>query len=51
MDYHLQEMEKKIPLMIDPISNDVRMVGIYDLKELVRQPFPKFYIIELSHSS
>ena len=51
MDYHLQEMEKKFPLMIDPISNDVRMVGIYDLKELVRQPFPKFYIIELSHSS
>ena len=51
MDYHLQEMEKKFPLMIDPISNDVRMVGIYDLKELARQPFPKFYIIELSHSS
>ena len=47
MDYRLEEMEEIFPRMMDSISNDVHMVGIYGLGELVRQPLPKFYIIEL----
>ncbi|XP_059590540.1 disease resistance protein RPV1 [Vitis vinifera] len=31
MDYHLEEMEEIFPQMMDSISNDVRMVGIYGL--------------------
>ncbi|WKA11164.1 hypothetical protein VitviT2T_028690 [Vitis vinifera] len=31
MDYHLEEMEEIFPWMMDSISNDVRMVGIYGL--------------------
>ncbi|RVW64930.1 TMV resistance protein N [Vitis vinifera] len=29
MDYRLEEMEEIFPQIIDPLSNDVRMVGIY----------------------
>ena len=32
MDYHLQEMENYFPQMIDPLSNDVHMVGIYEFE-------------------
>ncbi|KAL6316609.1 hypothetical protein AAG906_018864 [Vitis piasezkii] len=31
MDYHLEEMEEIFPWMMDSISNDVRMGGIYGL--------------------
>ena len=31
MDYHLEEMEEIFPQMMDSISNDVHMVGIYGL--------------------
>ncbi|RVX01198.1 Protein HUA2-like 2 [Vitis vinifera] len=31
MDYHLEEMEEIFPWMMDSISNDVHMVGIYGL--------------------
>ena len=29
MDYRLEEMEEIFPQIIDPLSNNVRMVGIY----------------------
>ncbi|RVW60037.1 TMV resistance protein N [Vitis vinifera] len=29
MDYHLEDMEENFPQIIDPLSNNVRMVGIY----------------------
>ncbi|RVW18689.1 Disease resistance-like protein DSC1 [Vitis vinifera] len=32
MDYHLEEMEEIFPQMMDSISNDVRMVGIYGFR-------------------
>ena len=32
MDYHLQEMENYFPQMIDLLSNDVHMVGIYEFE-------------------
>ena len=29
MDYRLEQLEENFPLIINPLSNDVRMVGIY----------------------
>ncbi|WKA11168.1 hypothetical protein VitviT2T_028699 [Vitis vinifera] len=37
MDYHLEEMEEIFPWMMDSISNDVRMVGIYGLGGIVQE--------------
>ncbi|KAL6316578.1 hypothetical protein AAG906_018833 [Vitis piasezkii] len=41
MDYHLEEMEEIFPQMMDSISNDVRMVGIYGLRGIGKTTIAK----------
>eukprot|EP00261_Vitis_vinifera_P030658 XP_019071901.1 PREDICTED: TMV resistance protein N-like [Vitis vinifera] len=41
MDYHLEEMEEIFPQMMDSISNDVRMVGIYGFRGIGKTTIAK----------